>query len=216
MNFLELVKARYSARKYANRPVEAEKLDYIMECVRFAPSAVNFQPWRFRIVTDEAVLKALYSCYKREWLATAPCIIVACVDHNESWHRRADNKDHADIDIAIAVEHLCLAAAEQGLGTCWVCNFDAPQSVLDAIGLYRQDSDRVGNFIADNMEQSSDSASTTNVFSAYKTWCESSGLRPGREQDFKKEMERHGISVGRPRINGKQVTSYLGWVLRQP
>lgn len=40
MNFLELVKARYSARKYANRPVEAEKLDYIMECVRFAPSAV--------------------------------------------------------------------------------------------------------------------------------------------------------------------------------
>ena len=74
MNFLELVKARYSARKYANRPVEAEKLDYIMECVRFAPSAVNFQPWRFRIVTDEAVLKALYSCYKREWLATAPCI----------------------------------------------------------------------------------------------------------------------------------------------
>ncbi len=51
------------------------------------------------------------------WLATVLCIIVACVDHNESWHRRADNKDHADIDIAIAVEHLCLAAAEQGLGT---------------------------------------------------------------------------------------------------
>ena len=127
MNFLELVKARYSARKYANRPIEAEKLDYIMECVRFAPSAVNFQPWRFRIVTDEAVLKTLYSCYKREWLATAPCIIVACVNHNESWHRRADNKDHADIDIAIAVEHLCLAAAEQGLGTCWVCNFDTPR-----------------------------------------------------------------------------------------
>lgn len=54
MNFLELVKARYSARKYANRPVEAEKLDYIMECVRFAPSAVNFQPWRFRIVNKVA------------------------------------------------------------------------------------------------------------------------------------------------------------------
>lgn len=80
MNFLELVKARYSARKYANRPVEAEKLDYIMECVRMAPSAVNFQPWRFRIVTDEAMLEALQQCYKREWLATAPCIIVACTN----------------------------------------------------------------------------------------------------------------------------------------
>lgn len=52
---------------------------------------------------------------------------MACTNHDESWHRRADNKDHADIDIAIAVEHLCLAATEQGLGTCWVCNFDAAQ-----------------------------------------------------------------------------------------
>ena len=110
MNFLELVKARYSARKYAGRSVEIEKLEYIMECVRLAPSAVNFQPWRFKIVTDEPTLKALQQCYKREWLATAPCIIVACTNHEESWHRRADNKDHADIDIAIAVEHLCLAA----------------------------------------------------------------------------------------------------------
>ena len=116
---------------HANMPIVLLRLKvglYHGNCVLLLhPSAVNFQPWRFRIVTDEAVLKALYSCYKREWLATAPCIIVACVDHNESWHRRADNKDHADIDIAIAVEHLCLAAAEQGLGTCWVCNFDAPQ-----------------------------------------------------------------------------------------
>ncbi len=69
MNFLELVKARYSARKYAGRSVEIEKLEYIMECVRLAPSAVNFQPWRFKIVTDEPTLKALQQCYKREWLA---------------------------------------------------------------------------------------------------------------------------------------------------
>ena len=53
MNFLELVKARYSSRSYEDRPIESEKLDYIMECVRLAPSAVNLQPWRFRIVTDK-------------------------------------------------------------------------------------------------------------------------------------------------------------------
>ena len=134
MKFLELVKARYSARQYSNRPIETAKLNYIMECVRLAPSAVNFQPWRFRIVTDITTLKTLQQCYKREWIATAPCIIVACADHSESWHRRADNKDHADIDIAIAVEHLCLAATEQGLGTCWVCNFDVTQC-SEALGL---------------------------------------------------------------------------------
>lgn len=40
--------------------------------------------------------------------------------------RKLDEKSHGDIDVSIATEHLCLAAAEQGLGTCWVCNFDVP------------------------------------------------------------------------------------------
>ncbi len=124
MNFLELVKKRYSCRKYSNKKPEQEKLDYIMECVRYAPSAVNLQPWRFRIVTEKEQLEELYNCYKREWIRTAPCIIVVCGNHEESWHRRYDDKDHADIDAAIATEHLCIAATEQGLATCWVCNFD--------------------------------------------------------------------------------------------
>lgn len=123
--FIDLVKQRYSVRSYDERPVEKEKLDYIMECVRLAPSAVNFQPWHFYVVTDKEKLQAVKSAYHREWIQNAPCVIVACVDHNVAWHRSADNKDHSDIDIAIAVEHLCLAATEQGLGTCWVCNFDA-------------------------------------------------------------------------------------------
>lgn len=126
MDFLDLVKARYSVRDYVQKEIEQSKLDYIMECVRLAPSAVNFQPWRFAIVTDAEQLAALKTAYPREWIQTAPCIIVACADHTQSWHRKADNKDHADIDLSIAIEHLCLAAAEQGLGTCWVCNFDVP------------------------------------------------------------------------------------------
>lgn len=49
--------------------------------------------------------------------------MLVCENRNEAWTRRYDDKNHADIDVAIAIEHLCLAAAEQGLGTCWVCNF---------------------------------------------------------------------------------------------
>ncbi len=124
MDFLELVKMRHSVRSYESRDIEKEKLDYVMECVRLAPSAVNFQPWKFTIVSEPEALQSIQAAYKREWITTAPYIIVACADHNESWHRKPDGKDHADIDLAIAVEHLCLAAAEQGLGTCWVCNFD--------------------------------------------------------------------------------------------
>ena len=67
----------------------------------------------------------MQECYHAKWLAEASVYIVACSDTAQSWKRSFDGKDHADIDVAIAVEHICLAAAEQGLGTCWICNFDA-------------------------------------------------------------------------------------------
>jgi len=124
MNFLELVKSRYSCRAYKSLGVEREKLDYILECVRFAPSAVNKQPWRFHIVSEEEDKARLQQCYNRDWFKTAPMYVIATILHDEEWVR-ADGKHHGDIDIAIAVEHLCLAATEQGLATCWVCNFDA-------------------------------------------------------------------------------------------
>ena len=124
MNFLELVKNRYSCRAYKSLSVEREKLDYILECVRLAPSAVNKQPWRFRIVKNETDKVKLQECYNREWFQTAPMYIICTILHDEEWIR-SDGKHHGDIDIAIAVEHLCLAATEQGLATCWVCNFDA-------------------------------------------------------------------------------------------
>lgn len=124
MSFLELVKSRYSCRAYKSFDIEKEKLDYILECVRLAPSAVNRQPWKFHIVTDEEDKDKLQRCYHRDWFKTAPMYIIASILHDEEWVR-ADNKHHGDIDIAIAVEHLCLAATEQGLATCWVCNFDA-------------------------------------------------------------------------------------------
>ena len=124
MDFLELVSRRYSCRGYQPMAVEQAKLDYVMECVRLAPSAVNRQPWRFRIVSSDADRARLQQCYSREWFATAPVYVIASILHDEEWVR-ADGKPHGNIDIAIAVEHLCLAATEQGLATCWVCNFDA-------------------------------------------------------------------------------------------
>ncbi|MBQ3260663.1 MAG: nitroreductase family protein [Alistipes sp.] len=135
-SFLDLVEARYSSRSYSDRKVESEKIDYILECARLAPSAVNFQPWRFLIVESEQKRQLLQGCYKREWLREAPLYIVVCADKAQSWKRRLDGHDHADIDAAIATEHICLAATEQGLGSCWVCNFDADlcSEVLDLEG----------------------------------------------------------------------------------
>ena len=104
MDFLQLAKKRYSAREYSPKEVEQEKLEYILECARLAPSAVNHQPWRFIVAKSDEARKA-----------------------SEAWVRGCDAKNHADIDTAIAVEHICLAATELGLGSCWVCNFDVSQ-----------------------------------------------------------------------------------------
>ena len=123
-NMLALSQERFSARKFTPEAVSQEDLDYIMECVRLAPSAVNRQPWRWLIVRSEEAKKKLQDCYDREWFKTAPIYIIGMKNVNENWVRRYDEKPHGDIDVAIVAEHLCLAATEKGLGTCWVCNYD--------------------------------------------------------------------------------------------
>ena len=125
MSFLELARKRSSVRKFKDIPVEKEKLEAVLEAARIAPSAVNYQPWHF-IVAMEEFRKKVAGTYHNPFIQSAPVIIVACVDHNKAW-RRADGKGHGDIDAAIAIDHLMLEAAEQGLGTCWVCGFDSMQ-----------------------------------------------------------------------------------------
>ncbi|MGB4432042.1 MAG: nitroreductase family protein, partial [Limnochordia bacterium] len=131
-SFFDLVAQRYSVRTFSQEPVEKDKILQILEAARLAPSAVNYQPWRFIVATDEDLKAEICQAYRGEWLRNAPVIIVACADHEQSWKRR-DGKDHCDVDIAIAVDHLILAATELGLGTCWVCAFDAERlhAILD-------------------------------------------------------------------------------------
>ena len=124
MNFLELARKRCSVRQYSDRSVEPEKMEYVLEAARLAPSAVNKQPWSILLIESEEKRQQLQSCYDREWFKQAPLYVIVCGNHAESWKRAEDGKDHVDVDVAILTEHLCLAAAEQGLGTCWVCNFN--------------------------------------------------------------------------------------------
>lgn len=121
--FYNLSTQRYSCRHYTSEPVDKSLLTAVLDAVRLAPSACNKQPWLFMVIDTPADLSVIHRSYSRGWIQTAPVCIIALGLHNEAWHR-ADGKDHTDIDVAIAVEHLCLAATSLGLGTCWVCNFD--------------------------------------------------------------------------------------------
>lgn len=124
MNFIEICLARFSARKYTDQPVSDEDLTYILESLQAAPSAVNRQPWKFVVVKSQEARERLQLCYDRDWFKSAPLYIIAYKNKNEEWVRKFDKKPHGDIDVAIAVEHICLAATDCGLGTCWVCNYN--------------------------------------------------------------------------------------------
>ena len=123
MSFKNIATQRYSVRNYSSKPIDEQILISVLEAAAIAPSAVNFQPWKMIVVTDQAILKQVQETYPRDWFKTAPACIVALGDHDRGWHRPADGKDHTDIDVAIAIDHLILAATEAGLGTCWVCHF---------------------------------------------------------------------------------------------
>lgn len=120
-----LVTQRYSCRQYIDKPLDHDLVAAVLDIGRLAPSACNRQPWQFVVVDAEPLRSAVADCYGREWVRTAPCFIIALGLHDQAWHRPSDGKDHTDVDVAIAVEHLCLAATAMGLATCWICNFDA-------------------------------------------------------------------------------------------
>ncbi len=124
MDFSQLCIGRASVRAYRPEPVPNEILLQVLKAGGMAPSACNKQPCVFIVITDAALLQAVKESYPRDWFNTAPQIIIVCGDHSISWKRPDDDKDHCDIDVAIAADHITLQAADLGLGTCWICNFD--------------------------------------------------------------------------------------------
>jgi len=133
--FLELAKHRYSCRKYKDRPVEEGKIEQVLEAGRIAPSAVNLQPWHFFVARTKDALSKVHPCYHREWLETAPCVIVICGNPAKSWKRKGDGQDHLLMDVAITTDHMTLQATDLDLATCWICNFD-PEALRQALNLH--------------------------------------------------------------------------------
>lgn len=133
LNFLELAHKRRSVRAYQPEPVTPELLQAVLEAGRWAPSAANKQPVRFIIVTEEDRRRALGTAYARAWFWQAPVIVVVCVLPEEAWVRSFDGQNYAAVDGALAMAHVQLAAAELGLGTCWIGAFDpaAVQRILN-------------------------------------------------------------------------------------
>jgi nitroreductase len=123
MEFLSLIQQRYSVREYKPDLIEEEKLSKILEAARFAPTAANRQPYKLIIIHTADKKQDLLKIYDRDWFVNAPIVICACGISEQGWVRN-DGKSYIDVDIAIVMDHVSLAAADLGLGTCWVAAFD--------------------------------------------------------------------------------------------
>lgn len=141
--FLALAAARRSIRKYKPDPVEREKIDLCLEAARLAPSACNAQPCRFVIIDEpalkekfcEAAFTGVYSATR--FAAAAPVIAAVVADKGKfsAWlGNQVQDTNFRLVDVGIAAEHFVLAAAEQGLGTCWIGWF-SQKGAARALGL---------------------------------------------------------------------------------
>lgn len=133
MDFAELIKARYSVRAYRPDPVEEEKLRQVLEAARLAPTAANRQPFRLIVVHTAGREDELRRIYNSKWFTQAPLVLAVCGLPRQAWTRR-DGKNYCDVDAAIVMDHITLAAADLGLGTCWIGAFD-PAAAREVLGL---------------------------------------------------------------------------------
>ena len=123
-DFLQLANDRYSVRKFADRDVEQEKIDKIVEAGIKAPTACNLQPFKIWVVKSEDAKNKINKANPFQFVHQAPVLIVVGAKNEEAWVRKFDGKNFADIDASIVATHIMLAIHDLGLGTTWIGHFD--------------------------------------------------------------------------------------------
>ena len=134
MDVNELIAQRYSVRAYEHRDIEPDKLERVFQAFALAPTAANRQPVGLIVIQTKGHEFELKRIYSAEWFTSqAPMVLIGCIVPAQAWQRR-DGRNYADVDIAIAMDHLILAATAEGLGTCWIGAFD-PDAAREVLSL---------------------------------------------------------------------------------
>ncbi len=132
MEFKEVIKNRYSCKKYGDKQVEAEKLTAILEAGRLAPTAKNMQEQRIYVLQSAEALAKLDQATPCRY--GAPTVIIVAFDKNNVFTYPGDKYDTGAEDATIVATHLILAAADEGVDSCWVNYFD-PDQLAASLGL---------------------------------------------------------------------------------
>jgi len=126
MEYFDLISKRYSVRAYQPEAVEDEKLLKILEAARLAPTAANRQPFQVIVMHTQGRKSELGRIYRQPWFVQPPLILCVCGVPSQGWVRSTDHRRYLDVDVAIVMDHIVLAATDLGLGTCWIAAFNAP------------------------------------------------------------------------------------------
>ena len=124
MELEQVMKERYSVRKFSEREVEQEKLDKILDAGRIAPTAANFQPQRVYVIKSKESMEKLKTVCKSTF--GAPVVLVVCADMRVVWKNKSEEGyDSAEMDVSIAGTQMMLEAWNLGIGSCWVRAFNS-------------------------------------------------------------------------------------------
>lgn len=133
MEFHELIRKRYSVRKYADKPLTSGQIDEILMAANVAPTARDLQPQRIYVLESREAM-AKMSDVIGPMLYGAPNAFIICADVNEASPRPFSEGNFGETDAAIVTDHMMLAAHDLGLGTCWIGYFD-PKVVQEAFSI---------------------------------------------------------------------------------
>ena len=130
-DFMDLCLRRQSCRDFADKPVEHEKLVKCIEAARLTPSGCNAQPWSFVVVENPSIVPEVAKCAQQmginEYVSGAKAFVVVLEEHAvlmPGIRKLLDSQYFAKGDLGAAVATVCLAAEDQGLGTCILGIYD--------------------------------------------------------------------------------------------
>ena len=132
MEFREVVKSRYSCKKFSDRRIEEDKLNAVLEAGRLAPTAKNLQEQHVYVLQSEAVLAKIDELTPCRY--GAPVVIAVAFDKTNVFTYPGGKRDSGVEDATIVATHMILAAADEGLDSCWI-NFLDPEKTAEALGL---------------------------------------------------------------------------------
>ena len=137
MNFIDLVKERYSCRKFSDRVVEKEKLDLILEAGRLAPTAKNQQPFTIYVIENEEGLKKLNEL--TPCIYGAKTVLLFTYHINKDWQNPFENEIRSGVeDVAIVATHVMLEAKDLGIDSCWL-NYYPNKLVEEAFNISKDE-----------------------------------------------------------------------------